>query len=653
MPAKVISPLVLNDLGSFGLNSQASPSALDPQWLSKAENVILDEQGRISTRKGFQQVTTTLSAGEEVQSIFEYYASDGSSEIIVGTDSDIYIVDQTTSPYHLGAQTRTGTPQTITSGHWQWVNFNEKLYGVQNGHTPVYYSGSAWTDLVDLGSYNAPSGITTFDPNCVLGEYGRLWVGGITENNNVIYYSDTLQGNKWNTGAAGQLDLKTVWGGDSIQGLAAFQGKLVIFGEYNIAIYQNPWDPSDAAFQLEELIEGVGLKARDSVAHMGNDLVFLSNTGLTSLSRTVLQNGSLPITNYSKNIRDELALNIITADMVQCKAAYCLCGGFYLLSFPDKNEAYYFDFTIKNPDGTPRISKFLFSSGEAPHALLSTVDGSLWAGRNNNGNVSLFRNYYDTFKTDVTSTSITYNDSLEITLDLSTSTAGSPAAYDATEAEAYCETQLGGSYDTGTKLCTLTVDMNDTAPTPDTGIVDPTFTWSGAGTDYCTLGGFTYSGGSCTVPLNTEETCQVAGGYEWETTDSKCWETTNQSYVSSFKSVWFDFQQPALAKILKRFFMVVDGGRNMDVVFTTYRDYSTIGDRKSFTLSQAGAPALFGAPTSLFGSSIFAVGEKPIEYKLPMAKSAKEIQIEMTGTVNGYKASLQNMTILAKAGKIR
>jgi len=556
MPAKELSPLVLNDLGSFGLNSQASPSALEPQWLSKAENVILDEQGRISTRKGFQQATTNLPSGEEVQSIFEYYKANGSTEIIVGTDSDIYIIDQTTTPYYLDAQTRTGTPQTITSGHWQWVNFNEKLYGVQNGHTPVYYSGTAWTDLVDLGSYNPPSGITTFDPNCILGEYGRLWVGGITENNNVIYYSDTLQGDKWNTGAAGQIDLKTVWGGDSIQGISAFEGKLIIFGEYNIAIYQNPWDPSASDFQLVELIEGVGLKARDSVAHMGNDLVFLSNTGLTSLSRTVLQNGSLPITNYSKNIRDELALNIITADMTKCNSAYCLCGGFYLLSFPDKNEAFYFDFTIKNPDGTPRISKFLFPAGEAPYALLSTVNGSLWAGRNNSGNVALFQNYYDTFKTDVTAT------------------------------------------------------------------------------------------------YGSQSACEDAGN-EWETTDSKCWQTDNYSYTSSFKSVWFDFQQPALAKILKRFFMVVDGGRNMDVVFTTYRDYSTIGDRKTFTLSQVGAPALFGAPTSLFGVSIFAVGEKPIEYKLPMAKSAKEIQIEMTGTVNGYKASLQNMTILAKAGKIR
>ena len=169
MPAEQLNPLVLNDLGIFGLNSQANPAALPPQWLSKADNIILDEQGRISSRKGIQQVTTSIS-GEVVQSICEYRASNGTTKLFCGTDGDIYLINTANSPYTLDAQTRTGTPQTITAGHWQWVNFNEKLYGFQNGHTPVYYSGSDWTDLVDLGSYNPPSGISTFDPNCALGE---------------------------------------------------------------------------------------------------------------------------------------------------------------------------------------------------------------------------------------------------------------------------------------------------------------------------------------------------------------------------------------------------------------------------------------------------------------------------------------------------
>jgi len=554
VPAKELQPLVLNTLGNFGLNSQSSPSALQPEWLSKAENVILDEQGRISTRKGIQQVTDNLASGETIQSIVEYVASDGSKTIFCGSDSDIYKVNQATDPYLLVAQTRTGTPQTITSGNWEWVNFNEKLCGVQNGHTPVVYTGTTWIDLVDLGSYSGPSGITTFDPNCILGEYGRLWVGGITENNNVIYYSDTLQAQNWSTGAAGSVDLKTVWGGDRIVAIHAFMGKLVIFGTQNIAIYSNPWDPTSLI--LDELIEGIGLKARDSVKHMGDDLIFLSNTGVRSLGRVVQSDGKMPLREYSNNIRDELANHIINADMDQCKAGYCLCGGFYLLSFPDRDIAYYFDFTIKNPDGTPRVTTFKFRSGDGIYALRSSVDGTLWIGKNNVGHLSIYRNYWDQTKTDVTAT------------------------------------------------------------------------------------------------YGTEETCEAAGN-TWESTNSKCWQTNNNSYDASFNTVWLDFGNPSVAKILKRFFIVIEGGRGMDVAFSYFRDYNRRGDTLNFSLVDSADATIWGDPSSLYGVSRYSVGLEPDEYKLPLTKSAKEIMFNMKGTVRGKKASLQNVTVTAKAGKIR
>ena len=556
MAAEQINPLVLNTVGVYGLNTQASPSALPPEWLSKADNIILDEQGRISSRKGIQQVTTSVS-GEKVQSICEYRASNGTTKLFCGTDGDIYFVNTANTPYTLDAQTRTGTPQTITAGHWQWVNFNEKLYGFQNGHTPVYYSGSAWTDLVDLGSYNPPSGISTFDPNCALGEYGRVWVGGMTENPNVIYYSDTLQGDKWNTGAAGQIDLKTVWGNDYIMGISAFMGKLVIFGTQNIAIYNNPYDPTELV--LDELIGGIGLKARDSVAHLGDDIVFLSNTGVRSLARTVTSDGKMPLRNFSKNIRDELALNIVSADMTQCKAAYCLCGGFYMLAFPDRNVIYYMDFTIINPDSTPRVSKFVFDSGECPTSMLSTVDGTMWMGRNNNAaNIAIYRNYFDQLKSDVT-----------------------------------------GTY-------------------------------------------------------GTQVACEAAG-HTWESTNSECWSTTNVQYTGTFRTTWLDFGNPSMTKILKEFFGVIVGGKDMNVDFTWYRDYNVQGTTQSFSLqpTATGTTFLWGASGSLYGAAKYSPGYNPTEYKLPLSRTGKVVQIEMKAGINGYKASLQSMTLLAKTGKIR
>ena len=136
----------------------------------------------------------------------------------------------------------------------------------------------------------------------------ELWVGNIGENKDVVYYSDTLLGHKFTGGASGSVDLKTVWSGDEITALASFMGKLVIFGKNNIVIYNNPWDPSAASFQLDEVIEGVGCVARDSVQVIGDDIVFLSSSGVRSLARTMVQD-KMPLTDLSLAIKDEIRTN--------------------------------------------------------------------------------------------------------------------------------------------------------------------------------------------------------------------------------------------------------------------------------------------------------------------------------------------------------
>ena len=78
----------------------------------------------------------------------------------------------------------------------------------------------------------APPGVTTFDPSCMLGFYGRVWAGGITEENDVLYYSKLLDAHKWATAdTGGFIDLKSVWGQDKIVAIHSFAGKLVIFGK--------------------------------------------------------------------------------------------------------------------------------------------------------------------------------------------------------------------------------------------------------------------------------------------------------------------------------------------------------------------------------------------------------------------------------------
>jgi len=562
MASKPIQPLVLDSIGIYGLNRQSSASSLPPQFLTTANNIMLDEKGRVTTREGIKQVTDNISNSNTantliVKSLGEYISATGAKTLFAGAGANVYKINTANTPYTLDAQTFGGSATTKTNGNWQFTNFNNQFYAVQAGNKPINYDGTTWKDLEDVGSYSAPTGVTTFTPSCILGDYGRLWTGNIGENKDVIYYSDTLIGHKFNGGASGSVDLKTVWSGDEITALASFMGKLVIFGKNNIVIYNDPWDPAAASFQLDEVIEGVGCVARDSVQVIGDDIVFLSSSGVRSLARTMVQD-KMPLTDLSLAIKDEIRTNILTADMDQVKAQYDLSTGSYLLSFGGKNIVYVFDFKATTPEGAPRITTWNFDSKKNPGALLST-DDALYIGLGATtyfGRVATYSGFYDVEKLDVTS-----------------------------------------SY-------------------------------------------------------GNQSACTTAG-HTWESNTSKCYQDVDNTYQADFKTTWLDFEQPGITKFLKRFLAIWSGGKNMNVTLNWFRDYNVAPTSANFTLdpTTGGVNALWGQ--GKYGNAKYAPAFQPTEYKVSMSRAAKVVRLQIIQTVSGFKASLQNISIWAKQGKIR
>ena len=564
MAAKPLQPLVLDSIGIYGLNRQSSAASLEPQWLTTANNVMLDEKGRVSTRKGIKQITNNITTSATantliVKSLGEYRSITGTTTIFAGAGANIYKMNTANTPYTLDVQSFAGGT-TKTDGNWQFTNFNNQFYGAQEGNKPVNYSGSAWLDLEDVASYAAPAGVTTFTPSCLLGEYGRLFTGNIGENRDVVYYSDLLIGHKFAGGSAGAIDLKGVWAGDEIVSLNSFMGKLVIFGKNNIVVYDNPWDvalTSNSTFRLNEVIEGVGCVARDSVQLIGDDIVFLSSSGVRSLSRTLVQD-KMPLTDLSLAIKDEIRTNIITGNMSSVKAQYDLSTGSYILGFPGKNIVYVFDFKAQTPDGVPRITTWNFDSKKNPRSFLST-DTFLYCGLgalNYEGRIATYDGYYDVQKDDVT------------------------AAY-------------------------------------------------------------------------ANQTVCVAAGHTWESGTSKCYQDIDNTYQSDFKTVWLDFEQPGISKFLKRFLGIWSGGKNSNVTLNWYRDYNVTPTSANFSLdpTTGGVSSLWGI--GKYGAAKYAPAFQPAEYKVSMSKAAKVVRLEIIQTVSGFKASLQNITIWAKQGKIR
>jgi len=231
-----------------------------------------------------------------------------------------------------------------------------------------------------------------FKPSCGTGFYGRMWVGGVEEEKDVLHYSALLDGTDFTLySGGGSIDLKKVWGKDDIIAIAPFYGMLAVFGRNNIALYESP--QTIGSIKLNEVIRGVGCIARDSVQNIGDDLVFLSATGLRSLARTS-EKDKVPLMDISQNIKDTLIRNI--GQSTNVKSVYVENEGIYIMSFIDKNINYVFDFKHFTPNKVPRVTTWTFDSDREPASLTYTRKFSGLLVGQKDGSISGYEGYFDT-----------------------------------------------------------------------------------------------------------------------------------------------------------------------------------------------------------------------------------------------------------------
>jgi len=538
--AKQLQYQSLTNIGLNGLNTQANPASLDPSYLTKAENVVIRESGRISLRKGFKQkVAPNVPApdGVAIKSIVEH--QDGATKkIFASHGTSIYTVDFTT-PNAAFPSSGADVKHTVTGtdGNWQFINFNGRLTCLHENTVPQRYdglqsSGSKWAAFAD---HDRPPTVTSgeFKPSCGVGFYGRMWVGGVEEEKDVLHYSALLDADDYtHSSGGGSFDLKKVWGKDDIIAIAPFYGQLAVFGKNNIAIYESP--DVVGSMKLNEVIRGVGCVARDSVQHIGDDLVFLSSTGLRSLARTS-EKDKVPLTDLSVNVKDTLIRNI--GQSTEVKSAYIENEGIYVMTFTASNITYVFDFKHLTPNQAPRITTWTFDLDREPASIAYTDTYGMLVGQKD-GSIATYEGYYDS---------------------------------------------------------DLAAD------------------------------GSTYS---------------------------------YASYTGSFETTWVNLGESVGASLLKRLFMVIEGGSGANLALKWYKDFSSSPSKTtSITLNPTttGSTALWGASTSLYGNS--GVTYKPVygltEYRTSLTGSAKNLKISISIQSNGYDASLQDLTLLHKQGKIR
>lgn len=388
--AKTLESIAIQAPGFFGLNTQDSPTSLPEQFSLVADNCVIDQFGRIGARKGWSYETTT--GADDIVMISEFVKSDGTTEIISASATNIYKGTTTLTDI-------TPASHTVSDGLYDHATLNGIHYLFREGSDPIYYDGTTCDEVSAHPNYSGtvPSG------DIVQSGFGRLWVAKTSTNNTTIYWSDLLTGVKWDTGSAGSIDVSKVWpdGSDEITALAVHNNFLVIFGKRQILVYTGADDP--ATMQLADTVVGIGCIARDSVQTTGTDLIFLSDTGVRSFGRTI-QEKSVPLTDISKNVRTELTTYLIS-ESANIFSVYSPEEAFYLLHLPTTNITYCFDMRAPLQDGSHRATQW---DTIGPQALCRTRAGDLllgkslgiakYTGYSDNGTayqMSYFTNYID------------------------------------------------------------------------------------------------------------------------------------------------------------------------------------------------------------------------------------------------------------------
>lgn len=339
-----VLPLPLVTPGSWGLNTQQSNALLPYQFCTEATNLVFDDAGRLAARKGLNNETTTpMTSTPTIDVLHEYRKADGTVEIISAANNKLWAGVATFTD-------KTGTT-TPAADDWQFMNFEDKCIGVQQGENTVIYTGTG--NFAEI----SPSG-TLPTGNCGVSAYGRLWIAD--NDYTTVKFCGLLDETDWNGTGAGSIDMNLIWGVDTIKGIAAAFNRLIVFGTRNIAVFADALgstiglDPANLF--VEDLIQGTGLTHRDTIQNIGEgDLWYLSPVGVQSLVR-VIQEKNNPLSTICPQVRDYL-LGIVDGETGNIRSAHDIKNGHYILTF-DSGKQIVINTKGTLEDGSYRVTEW-------------------------------------------------------------------------------------------------------------------------------------------------------------------------------------------------------------------------------------------------------------------------------------------------------
>lgn len=371
--------ITLSAPGYFGLNLEDAPIDLDQRYALRADNAVIDSFGRLGARKGFDTLLASPPHADGQILSFGRVSDSGTTRYIAGVyvpslDSNQIWEIQNLNTTPTAIVIPLPPSYTLSTANVQIIDFAGKGIIIGGGEMLILESGSL--SLVSDGSLILPQDDTgtilaTLDFTTATAAYGRLWATGGTAGDETIYYSSLLNPYQWYDGKAvptsnfntgGIIDVNEAWplGRDRIVGISGHNNNLVVFGRNSILVYGNPQgDPAAVGgIFLSDTIKNIGLVDRDARASDGRDLLFVDDTGLRSLGRTV-QEQSAQIGDLTRPVRTQIQKAIGFALLSGgVELAFDPTNSLLLVIMRGSNDVWACDTRMSMQDGSYRVTRW-------------------------------------------------------------------------------------------------------------------------------------------------------------------------------------------------------------------------------------------------------------------------------------------------------
>lgn len=284
---------------SKGMTSSRPITNMPANYSSLMQNCHITANGTVAKIPGYEKMHST-AAPVPLTNGYEFVKSDGTTEVVFSGGGKLFSFIPDTGQ---AQPTEIYTGMDVSAKCW-FATINDLLVIVNGVDAPLKYDGTTVATL--LGTPPVGSHVHT--------HYNRLWMTDVT-NKMIVNYSALNDPENWTSpNNAGFIDLSFVLTrADEVLEINSYINHIVFFCRYHIIIYSGTNPTPEGDFFLKQNIKNVGVITTGSTYEIGADLLFVTDTGVRTLSEATVT-GSFEINTPSEEVSSAITSDIATAE---------------------------------------------------------------------------------------------------------------------------------------------------------------------------------------------------------------------------------------------------------------------------------------------------------------------------------------------------